>query len=120
LGIQEDTTDAEGRASMPPSSQRFTDAINVNERMATTSTTAAGDVAALRAEAEDAYYARMFEEYRAAKSSLGDPVDHVTLQSFTERLQASAQDMLAKHNKPYRFKIEVDGKEVVLVPVALE
>jgi hypothetical protein len=50
---------------------------------------------------------------------LGDPVDHITLPAFTRRLRESEQELTDKHNKPYRFKIKVEDKEVVLVAVPL-
>ncbi len=80
-----------------------------------------GDVAdaALRDEPADAYYRRIFDEYIAAKRSLGDPVEDITLAAFVERIQASEREMSEKHGKPVRYKIEVRGREVVLLAVPL-
>ncbi len=74
---------------------------------------------ALHAEAEGVYYARVFGEYVAAKRSIGDPSDHINQAEFTQKLQASEQELAQKHGKPVRFRVEVKGKEVVLVAVAL-
>ena len=59
----------------------------------------------------------MFDEYIQAKRSVGDPTDHITPSDFGERLRASEGELSQKHGKPVRFKVEVKGKEVVLVAV---
>ncbi|WP_437671305.1 MXAN_5187 C-terminal domain-containing protein [Sorangium sp. So ce131] len=120
LGVQEDETDAEGRPSRAPTSASFRDALEVDERMAALSASEIpADAKALLEEPEDVYYARIFAEYVAAKRSLGDPVDHITRDAFVARLKASEQDLGQKHGKPMRYKIEVRGKEVVLLAVPL-
>jgi hypothetical protein len=80
-----------------------------------------GDAAdpALRDEPADAYYRRIFDEYITAKRSLGDPVEGIALAVFVERIQASEREMSEKHGKPVRYKIEVRGREVVLLAVPL-
>jgi hypothetical protein len=120
LGVQEDETDDEGRPSRAPTSASFRDALEVDERMAALSPgEIPADAKALLEEPEDAYYARIFAEYIAAKRSLGDPVDHITRDAFVARLKASEQELGRKHGKPMRYKIEVRGKEVVLLAVPL-
>ncbi|MDC0678304.1 MXAN_5187 C-terminal domain-containing protein [Sorangium atrum] len=120
LGVQEDETDAEGRPSRAPTSASFRDALEVDERMAALSVEEIpADAKALLEEPEDAYYARIFAEYIAAKKSLGDPVDHITRDAFVARLKASEQELGRKHGKPMRYKIEVRGKEIVLLAVPL-
>ncbi|AUX45980.1 hypothetical protein SOCE26_074820 [Sorangium cellulosum] len=120
LGVQEDETDADGRPSRAPTSASFRDALEVDERMAALSASEIpADAKALLEEPEDAYYTRIFAEYIAAKRSLGDPVDHITRDAFVARLKASEQDLGQKHGKPMRYKIEVRGKEVVLLAVPL-
>jgi hypothetical protein len=117
FGVQEDETDDQGRPSRAPAASSFQDALSVDERMAAEGT----DVdPALRDEPADAYYRRIFEEYLAAKRSLDDPTEGITLPAFVERIQASEREMSEKHGKPVRYKIEVRGREVVLlaVPVA--
>ena len=119
LGVKEDDTDAEGRTSVAPSSSSFTDALNVDERIASLSAADVQEAKALGAEAAEDYYRRVYGEYREAKAALGDPVDHITLGAFTRRLKESERELTDKHNKPYRFQIKVEDKEVVLVAVPL-
>ncbi len=59
----------------------------------------------------------MFDDYIRAKKSVGDPVDHITREAFVARIAASAKQMAQKHGKPVRYKVEVRGKEVVLLAV---
>lgn len=120
LGVQEDETDDQGRPSRAPSSTSFEDALAVDERMATSAEGAdATDAKTLREEAEDKYYGRIFDEYIAGKRSLGDPVDHITREAFVTRIRASEAEMAQKHGRPVRYKVEVRGKEVVLLAVPL-
>jgi len=119
LGVQEDDTDEQGRPSRAPTANSFQDALEVDERMAALSGDDVADAPALRAEADDAYYSRIFAEYIAAKRSLDDPVDHITKQAFVGRIMASEREMAQKHGKPVRYKVEVRGKEVVLLAVPL-
>ncbi|MEZ4297188.1 MAG: MXAN_5187 C-terminal domain-containing protein [Polyangiaceae bacterium] len=120
FGVQEDETDEQGRPSRAPSSTSFQDALAVDERMATSAEGGDGsDAKALREEADEGYYQRIFEEYIAGKRSLGDPVDHITREAFVTRIRASEAEMAQKHGKPVRYKVEVRGKEVVLLAVPL-
>ena len=99
-----------------PAASSFQDALSVDE-----TTLTSGDVAdpALRDEPAESYYRRIFDEYLNAKRSLGDPTEGVTLAAFVERIQASEQEMQSKHGKPVRYRIEVRGREVVLLAVPL-
>ena len=120
LGVQEDETDDQGRPSRAPSSGSFEDALAVDERMATSAEGAdAGDARSLREEEDEKYYSRIFNEYVAGKRSLGDPVDHITREAFVARIRASEAEMAQKHGRPVRYKVEVRGKEVVLLAVPL-
>lgn len=119
LGVQEDDTDEQGRPSRSPTAGSFEDALSVDERMATLSGSDVADAKELREEADSSYYARIFREYIEAKRSLGDPVDHITQEAFISRIMASERDMAAKHGKPVRYKVEVQGKEVMLLAVPL-
>ena len=122
FGVQEDETDDQGRPSRAPEASSFQDALSVDERMAAMSSAEPADPAlqaALRDEPADAYYRRIFDEYIAAKRTLGDPVEGVTLPAFLERIQASERETSEKHGKPVRYKIEVRGREVVLLAVPL-
>ena len=122
LGVQEEETDEQGRPSRAPAAASFQDALAVDERMAAASDAERADLAgakALREEPDSAYYARIFGEYIAAKRSLDDPVDHITHEAFIGRIMASEREMAEKHGKPVRYKVEVRGKEVVLLAVPL-
>lgn len=116
FGVTEDDTDEEGRPSRAPTGQRFTEALSVDESVALSG--GGGDAASLFAEAEDAYYARTFGDYIRAKRSIGDPTDHITVTDFTARLKSSEAELAQKHGKPVRFRVELKGKEVVLVAVS--
>ncbi len=115
FGVQEDETDAQGRPSRAPEAASFQDALAVDETMAASETADA----TLRDEPAEAYYRRIFDEYIAAKKSLGDPTDNITFAAFVERIQASERELSDKHGKPVRYKIEVRGREVVLLAVPL-
>jgi hypothetical protein len=119
LGVQEDETDEQGRPSRAPTANSFQDALAVDERMATLGAGDSADARALREEADQAYYDRIFAEYISAKRQLNDPVDHITKEAFIGRIMASEREMAAKHGKPVRYKVEVRGKEVVLLAVPL-
>jgi hypothetical protein len=120
LGQEEDDTDEQGRPSRAPAAAAFQEALAVDERMAALSgADAAEDAKALRDEPEQAYHARIFREYIAAKRSLGDPVDHITREAFIGRITASEREMAQKHGKPVRYRVEVRGREVVLLAVPL-
>lgn len=119
LGVQEDETDDQGRPSRAPEASSFSDALEVDERMAAMAAGEVADAHALRDEAPDAYYKRIFDEYIAGKRSLGDPVEHITFHAFVERIQASEKELSEKHGKPVRYKVEVRGREVVLLAVPL-
>jgi hypothetical protein len=119
FGVQEDDTDEQGRNTRPPAAASFQDALSVDERMTSISIAENLVAKALLGEPEDAYYTRIFGDYIAAKKDLGDPVDHITEESFIARIKASEAEMSAKHGKPVRYKVEVQGKEVVLLAVPL-
>lgn len=120
LGVREDDTDDDGRPSYaPPSGDSFTAALNVDERMAALSLEEVEDGNLLRDEPPEDYYKRIYDEYLEAKKSLGDPVDHVRFAPFTERIKASERQLSEKHGKPFRYRISVEHREVVLLAVPL-
>ncbi len=119
FGVQEDETDDQGRPSRAPAASSFQDALSVDEEMIGVSAEEHADSKALREEPDELYYARIFNEYVAAKASLGDPTDHIKSEAFIARIRLSENETGAKHGKPVRYKIEVRGKEVVLIAVPL-
>lgn len=118
FGVAEDDTDEEGRPSTAPTGKAFQEALAVDESMAMAGT-ATPESQALRAEPDDQYYGRIFEEYVAAKRSVGDPTDHITRDEFIGRIMASEREMGAKHGKPVRYKVEAKGREVMLIAIPL-
>jgi hypothetical protein len=121
MGIEEDTTDEQGRISKAPSAAAFNDAMNVGAQQPQESSPQldANQVAALAAEPAPQYYARLYSEYIAAKKSLGEQVDHITDATFQGRIQGMEQDAQQKHGRPVRYQVHVNGREVVLLAVPL-
>jgi hypothetical protein len=119
LGVKEDDTDDEGRPSVAPSSSSFAAALNVDERMVSLSLEDVEDGHALRDEPPEDYYKRIYDEYLAAKQRLGDPTDNIKFAGFKKRIADSEQQFSATHGKPFRFRVELKGQEVVLVAVPL-
>jgi HAMP domain-containing protein len=120
FGVQEDETDEQGRPSHTPEAASFEDALAVDERMASMSGEDVSDVTPLRDEPEEAYYARLCEDYVNAKRAIGDPVDHITRENFKARIVASERELAEKRGKRVRYKVELRGKEVILVAIPLD
>jgi len=119
LNVQEDEeVDTSGRPAHGPQTKDFREALAVDETLAERAT-AGEEGKSLRGEEDDAYYKRVFDDYIAAKKAVGDPVDHITSEAFIARIMASERQMSQKHGKPVRYKVEVRGKEVVLIAVPL-
>jgi hypothetical protein len=115
MGVEEDTTDEQGRVSKAPSAQNFGDAYSV-DRSGQASAAGAGGLAQ---EPAEQYYARLYSEYIAAKRSLGEQVDHITDAAFRSRIQGMEQEAAGKHGRPVRYQVQVNGREVVLLAVPL-
>lgn len=121
MGVEEDNTDDEGRVSKAPTAANFGEALSVDRSQAGAgaSPVAGIDPARLAAEPAEAYYARLYGEYIAAKRALGEQVDHITDAAFRSRIQGMEQDASAKHGKPVRYHVQTNGREVVLLAVPL-
>ncbi len=118
MGVPEDTTDDEGRPSTAPSARGFQDELNVDE------STLDGPVdpvlaAKLAQEPDERYYRRLFDEYLAAKRKVGEPVEQIMAEAFTERVKATAKEVSQKHGRTLRFRVDVRGEAVLLVAVPL-
>ncbi len=118
MGVAEDTTDEEGRPSHAPRAQDFQEALAVDES-AVQGQADPSVAASLAEEPADRYYRRLYDEYIAAKRQLGDPVDHITLQAFQNKIQASEREMGQKHGRPVRYQVQLRGNSVVLNAVPL-
>jgi hypothetical protein len=114
LGVEEDNTDDEGRPSAPPAQEHFQEALGVEERA-----TDAGQVAALAAEPEAQYYARIYREYIDAKKANGEGVDGITHDVFTNRIKGMERDAAAKLGKPVRYAVQRRERQVVLLAIPL-
>jgi hypothetical protein len=122
MGVEEDTTDDEGRVSRSPSTANFTDSLEVDDKRMTQSADAAVDpdiVRRLAAEAPALYYARIYQEYIAAKRAIGEPTDHISEPAFAARIQSMEQDAAQKYGRPVRYQVHARNKEVVLLAVPL-
>lgn len=120
MGVEEDTTDEEGRVSKAPTAANFNDALAVDRSQAGgggAAPAAEVDAARLAAEPADQYYARLYREYIAAKKALGEQVDHITDAAFTSRIQGMEQDATQKQGRPVRYHVQTNGREVVLLAV---
>lgn len=114
LGVEEDNTDEEGRPSAPPAPEHFQEALGVEERSAD-----AGQVAALAAEPEAQYYARIYREYIDAKRANGEGVEGITQDVFVNRIRGMERDAAAKFGKPVRYAVQRRERQVVLLAIPL-
>jgi hypothetical protein len=119
MGIEEDTTDEEGRVSKAPTAANFSDAMSVDRGGEGAEGMDAAALQALAGEPPDAYYARIFREYITAKRGLGEQVDHITDAQFRARIQSMEQEASAKYGKPVRYRVQTRGREVVLLAIPL-
>lgn len=112
MGVEEDNTDEQGRVSKPPPAAAIGNSYGVEPSVQTSAPI-------LAQEPSEQYYARLYGEYVSAKRSLGEAVDHVTSEAFRARIQAMEQEAHSKHGHPVRYKVQVNGREVVLLAVPL-
>jgi hypothetical protein len=125
MGVEEDTTDAEGRVSRAPSQKAFSDAMSVDEKQggATPGPAEGGlDPALVRRLTDEPaadYYARIFREYIAAKKALGEATDQITEQTFVARIQEMEREAAGKAGKAVRYQVSSNGREVSLLAIPL-
>jgi hypothetical protein len=122
MGVEEDTTDDEGRVSRSPSAANFTDALEVDDKRMTQAGDGSVDpdvVRRLAAEPPAQYYARIYQEYIAAKRAIGEPTDHISESAFAARIQSMEQDAAQKYGRPVRYQVHATNKELVLLAVPL-
>lgn len=122
MGIEEDTTDEQGRPSKAPSAADFREAMSVDR--STQGAVGEGQVdpakaQALAAEPAAQYYARLYNEYISAKKALGEQTDHITEQAFATRIQGMERDASQKYGRPVRYQVHARNTEVVLLAVPL-
>ncbi len=124
MGVEEDTTDEEGRPSKAPTAADYRDAMSVDDRARAASSVADGELDAaavqrLAAEGGDGYYTRIYGEYIAAKKALGEQTDHISREAFVTRIQGMEREAAQKYGKPVRYQVKATGKEVILIAVPL-
>jgi len=123
MGVEEDTTDADGRVSMSPNAANFNDALAVDDkRMTQSASEMTMDPEAIRrlaGEPPPQYYSRIYREYVAAKKAIGESTDHISEQAFAARIQGMEQDAAQKYGRPVRYQVQARNKEVVLLAVPL-
>lgn len=116
LGVEEDNTDEDGRPSVPPAPQHFQEAMAVDEARGAPD---AAQAAALAAEPEQAYYARLYREYIEAKKANSESVEGITQQVFTDRIQGMERDQAAKMGRPVRYAVQRRDGQVRLLAIPL-
>jgi hypothetical protein len=123
MGVEEDTTDAEGRVSGAPNAANFTEAMAVDDRRMNyqpgEGTLDPEAVTRLATEPPAKYYARIYREYIGAKRANSEATDHITEQAFATRIQAMERDAAQKYGRPVRYQVQARNKEVVLLAVPL-
>jgi len=120
MGVEEDTTDEEGRVSKAPTAANFADAMGVDK--GNSGLMEGADAVAAQALAQEpaqAYYGRIYREYIAAKQAIGEETSHITEQAFHQKIQGMEAEAGAKYGKPVRYKVQPQGKEVVLLAIPL-
>ena len=79
------------------------------------------DADRLAAEPEGAYFARLYNEYVAAKQAAGEDVSNVTQDRFIQRLKGNEGHLLKRHGaRMIRFKVVTKGGQVDLQPVIIK
>ena len=124
MGVEEDTTDADGRVSHVPSQKEFSDAIAVDDRKSNASLEAEAGVdpavvQKLSNEAASDYYSRIFAEYITAKKALGEATEQITQETFVNRIKDMEKDTSNKLGKPVRYQVASNGREVSLLAIPL-
>jgi hypothetical protein len=78
------------------------------------------EAVALAAIPESQYYAKLYDDYVAAKRSVGEDVSSVPEERFQERIRGNAEHLAKKHGaRMVRFKVETIGDQVNLKPVVI-
>lgn len=129
-GVQETSEDESGRVSSPPDSAAWGDQAFADQPAAGGGAAASAGATdpiddpavagPLAAEPEDAYYARVYKEYVAAKQAAGENVSNIPQDRFSQRLKGNEDALVKKHGcRAVRFKVERRDNQVVLRPVLI-
>ena len=122
MGVAEE--DEEGRAV---TSSGGWEAVTTNSQELPETSTVSGssesddpDAEALAAQPEGQYYAQLFQDYVAAKQSVGEDVSNIPEDRFIQRIRGNAEHLLKRHGaRMVRFKVETIGGQVNLKPVVI-
>jgi len=122
MGVAEE--DEEGRAV---TSSGGWEAVTTNSQELPGTSTVSGpsesddpDAKALAAQPEGQYYAQLFQDYVAAKQSVGEDISNIPEDRFIQRIRGNAEHLLKKHGaRMVRFKVETIGGQVNLKPVVI-
>jgi hypothetical protein len=123
MGVEEETTDDEGRVSkVSQNPSTFSESLDVEEKKGGAPVPEGMDAAAidrLAAEPANQYYARIYREYVAAKRAVGESTDHISEAAFSARIRSMEEDAAQKYGRPVRYQVHARNKEVVLLAVPL-
>jgi methyl-accepting chemotaxis protein len=121
MGVEEDTTDDEGRVSSVSNPAAFAGALDVEDKQMAVASGELDAEAVRRLAAEPAaqYYARIYREYVAAKTAIGESTDHITEAAFASRIRSMEEDAAQKYGRPVRYLVHARNREVVLLAVPL-
>ncbi len=116
-GVEE--TDEEGRSRMPSGSASWGGAAGKSQSDDASESDEA--TAALAAEPEAEYLARVYKEYVAAKEAAGEDVSNIAEDRFIERLKRNGASLQKKNEcRMVRFQVQADGNQVILRPVIIQ
>ncbi len=130
-GTEEVSEDADGKLSVPPAASHWKDDAFGDAPGAAAAPAAAGApaeevvddpvvAAKLAAEGEDAYNARIYREYAAAKQALGENVSNIPQDRFCQRLKGRGDALVQKYScRMVRFQVHTADNQVVLRPVLI-
>jgi hypothetical protein len=94
--------------------------VSVDDQASTTGPQVSPENAQLAAESEDAYMARTWSEWQAARQQTGEGTEGMTQEAFFAKLRQNDQQMRAKYNcKLVRFKVVIKNNQTTLKPVPL-
>ena len=75
---------------------------------------------ALAAEPEQDYYRRIFDEYAAAKTALGESVEGIVYEAFVAKLRLNEANLKKKYDsRAVRFRVQTRDGQVTLKPVPI-
>ena len=72
-------------------------------------------------ESRTEYYQRVYREFLDARRKLGEDISAITFTGFVDRLVRTEKGLRERYEcKAVRFRVEVKGKQVALIPIRIE